>query len=305
VAIKNGRTYQLRVQIGQDLTNFLVIELPFTIEFDITRNMIGSACHSVIRIFNLSKKNRALIRFDQNSFGVFRNVVLLAGYGDQQSVVFKGNMTQAWSVREGTNFVTQIECYDGGEAFTNSKINLPVPANTVTKNVILSLIKSLNIPDLGNITIGTVGSFPKPFPKGKAISGNTAENLVRLSGKGFFIDQGVAHCLGDNECRQGVLDTIDDSVGIIGTPILEFTFVNVEMIFEPRLVLGQLVQLNSKQVDDLTPGNPFIPKRNQFNKAYKIVGITQKGMISASIAGDATTKVQLSPGTGSLTVVLP
>ena len=98
---KFGRNYFLEVKY--DDFNTVIIGLPFTIEFDITRTTLSSVNVCQIRIYNLALDTRNLLRFNAYDNTTFKYVRLRAGYGNNLATVFTGSITQAWSVREGVN----------------------------------------------------------------------------------------------------------------------------------------------------------------------------------------------------------
>lgn len=281
--VKFGRNYSLSVETQNGET--LTIELPFTIEFDITRNTLTSANVAQVRIFNLSQKNRNQIRKDVSDYGDLRLLQLKAGYGANLPIVFSGNITQAWSVREGSNFITQIECFDGGFAFANAQIDLPVPSGTAKQTVIETLAS--NLP---GVTVGVIGSFPGDLGRAQALSGNTLQLLAEQTGGAVFIDNGKVNCLKNSECLEGEIAIIDSNSGLLGTPVREQTIIHFEMLFEPRLQVGQLVQLQS-----ITGAN--------FNGFYKVISVKHRALISGAVAGDAITTVGMFYGTEELSVV--
>lgn len=268
---KFGRNYELYIQTQAG--DVLVVKLPFTIEFDITRNTLTSANVCQIRIYNLSLINRNQIRFNVSNYGQFRSVLLRAGYGTNLATIFSGNISQAWSVREGVNFITQIECYDGGFAFVNGVTNQQFPAGVPQETVIRSLASSLP-----NVKMGAIGSYPGVLSRGNTYSGNTANILSELTGGGFFVDNGKANALGTNEyiADVGSIGIINSKSGLLGTPVLEQTIVRFDMLFEPSLNAGQKIFL-----DSLTESN--------FNGQYKVTAVKHRGMISGSVAGSVIT----------------
>lgn len=300
---KFGRSYELYVQeqnsavsllsglaTPSPLTStddgFIKIALPFTIEFDIKRNILSSANVSSIRVLNLSENNRKKIFKPQYDYGSSKQVLLKAGYGTNVPVIFSGFIQEAWSVREFNNFVTQIDSYDGGFAFTNAISDTTFQSGTSISSVLSSLIG-----DLPGVSHGVIGNYPGTLSRGNAYSGATVDLLRSLSGGGFFIDNGKAHVLRDNECLDGAIQVINSQSGLLGTPKLEGgVYVVFEMLFEPRLSIGQIIQL-----DSITGAN--------FNGFYKVVGVHHKGMISDAVCGDATTTVQLLNPSNSLSVV--
>lgn len=279
---KFGRTYRLEVATQSGST--LVIEPPFTIQFDVYRNLIVSPNESTIRIFNLAANNRNQIRYDVSNYGELRPVVLKAGYINQTlATVFSGNIAQAWSVREGTDFITTISAHDGGFSFVNGKTDNTFPANTAFDTVIRTLAGQ-NLP---GTTLGAVGSYPGQLSRGNAYSGTTSDILTQLTGGGFFIDNTKVHCLNPNECVEGGIQVINSRSGLLGTPVRENLIIHFDMLFEPRLLIGQQVKLES--IGDVN-----------FNGFYKIYSLHHKGMISESVCGDAVTSVIFNYGNGAL-----
>lgn len=273
---KYNRNYILFIQ-KKDFTT-LKVTPPFTIEFDIHRNSLSSANVASIRVYNLSPNNRSQIRKDQFDFGDLRTISLMAGYGDNLSLAFQGNISQAWSVREGNNMITQIESYDGGYAYVNAITNQSFPSGTPQESIIDSLAGSLP-----GVSVGAIGSFPGEISRGNSMSGSTTDLLRDISGGAFFIDNGKAHCLKDNECLEGNIPLINSKSGLLGTPIKEQTYINFDVLFEPSLKVGQLIRLESETAE-------------HFNGTHKVLSIKHRGMISEAVCGTAITSVGLLPG---------
>lgn len=278
---KFNRKYSLSVQTNTvnpttNARDTLTIANPFTLEFDIERNVLSSSNTAILRIYNLSETNRNLLRKNVYDYGVNRALVLRAGYDTNLPIAFAGNVMQCFSVREGDNFITQIECLDGGFAFVNGISNTSFPAGTPFVTVIDSLAKQLP-----GVTVGAIGSYPGTLSRGNAYSGNTADLLSELTGGGFFIDNGKVNCLNDNECLSGRVFIINAASGLLGTPLLENNIVHFDMLYEPQLQVGQQIQLDSTTA----------PKN--FNTFYKIIGVKHRGMISEAVCGDAITTVSM------------
>jgi hypothetical protein len=282
---KIGRNYSLDIETEDGST--LTVEPPFTLEFDITRNTLTSANVCSFRILNLSLKHRNKIRFNSYDSNNFRSIAFFAGYGDNMPMCFNGNITQAWSVREGVNFVSQIESFDGGYAFVNAKADglSPFPAGTLKKTVITALASSLP-----NVSIGAIGNFPGTIDRGFSGSGNTVKLLAELTGGGFFIDNGKVFCLNRSETVDGSISVINSQTGLLGTPVREKTFLSFDMLFEPRLQAGQQIILDSTTA----PGN--------YNGVYKVVSVKHRGVISDAVCGEAITTVGLFYGENFSTV---
>lgn len=286
---KFGRNYKLFIQTQNG--DFITVTPPFTIEFDITRNILSSANVSAIRIFNLNANNRNQIRKNKNDFGAFRLIRLKAGYGDVLPTIFEGNITQAWSVREGTNFITQIESFDGGFAFANAISNVNFISGTPQRTVVETIIADMS--DSG-VTLGYVSGFTDSTSKANSYSDSSINILKEITGGRIFIDNGKAYSLQDNECLSGVVQIINSSSGLLGTPVREETQIVFDMLFEPRLKLAQKVALQSSNQEEDFQAN--------FNGEWKVVSLKHRGMISDAVCGEAITSVGLLQPLGSETL---
>lgn len=210
------------------------------------------------------------------------NIVFRAGYGTDTPIIFTGNVSQGWSMREGTNFITQLELFDGGFAFINGQTSLTVPKGTSYQSVIASLIQSL--PD---VAVGSIGNYPGTTQKAVTYSGNTIDILNQITGGAFFIDNGVGNSLGNSEYTTAVqsIPVIDASVGLLNTPQLENGIVRFDLMFEPRLNVGTIIQLKS--------GNLQEALQNNFNGQYKVTSVKHRGMISPTVCGEVVTSLEM------------
>lgn len=284
---KFGLNYALTIQgPGVDL----VIPMPFTIEFDIVRNNYASANEAKFRVYNLSDTHRNDILFDQY-VGQFLppdvpqilTVTLQAGYGvgPNWPVVFTGNIIRAYSQREGVNMITNIEAFDGGAAFGNARSDINYSAGTLQSSVIASLVADLAP---YGVSLGAISnSYAYKLAKGGAYSGNTLDLLRDLTHTNFFIDNLKANAIIPTECLVADILFIDSSFGLLNTPIVQETFIELEMLFEPRLAIGTQVNLQSSTAQT-------------YNGVHQIVSIHHHGVISGAVSGQAVSVVGLQKG---------
>ena len=285
---KFGRNYELTVQAnggGPDV----VIKPPFSIDFDVQRHRYSTATISVIRIYNLSENTRNKLRKNSVAFATRKKLTFRAGYGDELSTLLVGNVMIGSSVRVGTDFVTTLQVFDGGYAYANATV--PATAsygeNTPYKNIAVDLIKSLKDFD---VAMGSIGKLDGKTVRGASFTGSTINNLDELTDGRFFIDNGVANILNPNEVLPAPLQKINSSSGLLNTPEREETFVNIEMLFEPKILCGQKIELESST------------GRN-FSGVYQVISLRHRGMISEAVGGDCTTNLQLRNGVGDFSLV--
>lgn len=286
------RNYSLRVQTNNPTRDFLTIRPPFTLEFDITRNELTSANLSKIRIYNLSQKNRNLILKDVINTDDIRLVTLQAGYGlgDSFPVIFAGYINQCFSVREGDNFITEIDSFDGGYAFVNSQFSREFKSGTAYRSIVDDIASSLG--PFG-VSKGAIGEVEGEISRDKSYTGSPIDIISSLTNGGIFIDCNKINCIGKSECvGTPTIPVINSKSGLLGTPLREQTILHFDVLFEPTLIVGQQIKLDSR-----TAGN--------YNGFYKIISIQHKGTISEAVCGDAVTTLGVFFGTRALTPIFP
>ena len=273
------RNYVLTVQVDEYAKEYVDITFPLTLSFHIKRSVNATANTADITILNLSESTRRKVFLDNYKYMYYKGVELRAGYGDRVEtlpLIFKGNIQSAFSRRNGVNFETTINALDGGFAYMNGTSNRQFAKGTTDKQALRALVK-----DLPGITPGHLGNFNSVLSRGNSVSGNTIEFFKTYSDNHFFIDLEQMNCLLDNEVFEGNIKVIDASCGLLGSPLREEAYLTFEMIFEPRLQIGQFVE-----IDSIT--------ETIYNGTYQVVGIEHSGMISDAQSGQCKTKVSLN-----------
>lgn len=298
---KFGRNYLLTISTVDNRIdptgNPIIIKPPFTVEFDITRNILSSANVCSLRIYNLSQTHRNNIRFNFYNQGEYRRISFLAGYGSGVlPLAFSGNITQAWSAREGNNFVTTIECFDGGFAFANSITSATITAGVPQADVFAQLVGALNE---YFVTPGYIGSYPGSISRSNSYSGATTDVLRELSQGGFFVDNEKANILGNSEYVPADIVVVNSQSGLLGTPVLQDTILSFEMLFEPGILPGQQVKLESLTAPEFN-STSFDNGGVNVNGFYKVTSIKHRGTISEAVCGDAVTTLEMFYGSQAL-----
>lgn len=273
---KYNRVYELEVQFVQEDGEVLFIRLPFTLEFFVQRSVMSSSVNMCrMRVYNLSKETRNKLRFNISTYGVYRRVILKAGYGDYVAEIYRGNISQCQSQRLGTDWVTTLDCFDGGFAYVNGISSHQFPEGTTERQKIKRLIGDLPFVKEGVIS----NSFNARAERGNTVCGSTASLIKEITGDAMFIDMETVSVLKNDEYMAALnseVITIDARNGLIGTPSQELTFVTCDMIFDPRLNIGEAIYLDSLTADN-------------YNGLHKINAVTHQGTISAAVCGELIT----------------
>lgn len=283
--LKFQRSYRLEVE--DDLGDIQIIEYPLTLDFTVERNTMASANTGDFTIFNLSENTRNLIKKCIISLDDLRTINFYAGYGSEipnkpnLPLVFSGLVNSNLSTRESgsVDWMTNINAKDPGIPISGDA-GVSFGEGSFQKDNVTTLITQF----MPGIEVGRIGGLFDAQPtllRGNTYSGSAMSILRKITNDNIFIDNGKAYILAPNEClpSQGY-DTIDASTGLLGSPSYDGVFVNVNVVFEPRIVMGQYITLDSKET--------------WLNGKFKVVAYSHSGRISGSSGGECVTQISLN-----------
>ncbi|HVN66750.1 MAG TPA: hypothetical protein VMT55_00130 [Candidatus Sulfotelmatobacter sp.] len=289
--LKYERNYRLEVQdVNGD---FQVIQYPLTLDFTVTRNTMGGIQQGDFTVFNLGDNTRKLVNKNTIDFSPnnIRQIRWYAGYGPTNlPLVFEGQVLTCNSVREegSTEWQTNFACQDPGLLPTAS-VSLPVTSSLSKKESVSQLVNLMNRKAGAKVKLGLVGKIfdenPK-FLRDNSFNGNYMQILGQLtggnlSGGNYYFENQILNLLQQNEVFENDgLTTLSVDQGLLGAPYYEQTWIFANMIFEPRIKMGQLLTLKSKD-------QPWL------NGQKKVVAYEHTGTISGALAGAAKTQIQL------------
>ncbi len=288
---KFGRVYSLKVEVDTGIAGAspllpafqanknITITLPFSIEFQISRKNQSAAQTATFRIFNLAEPTRRALQKDLWRFQN-RAIQFRAGYqspaGDFMPLCFNGQVKQAISFREGVDFITEIEAFDGGLAMTLGTVAFSQSPGATASQTLTKLAALLPFQSGAPI----IGNFPTTNKRGEVLFGNTWDLILQKSNGQAVIDNGQLKALNPWEVIHGEIAVVSSETGLLGSPRRSEQTLDFEMIFEPRLTLNQQLLVESTTV-------------KQYNRLWKVIGFDHRGTISPSVGGDAITSVRL------------
>lgn len=281
---KLQRIYRLDVFTPEGLQ--ITIRPPFSIEFSITRNTLASANKASITLYNLGPSTRSRIFKDRFSITEYYRVELFAGYGNRLHRVFTGNILEAYSYRRQTEWITEIDAYDGLDAIQNGFTSQTVEADTPRADILRRLVD-----DMPNIAAGIFGTPAQgSSPRGQAFIGQTTEIIDEVTGSNYFIDQEELNVLAEDEALPGIVSQLDPSL-LLETPRRRDAYLDVVTLFEPIIQVGQIYAIESLE--------PI------YNGQYIVIGFAHNVVISNAESGQARTNLQLYFGADGIREAQP
>ena len=218
----------------------------------------------------------------------------MAGYGENLSQIFYGHIQEAMSYKEegAVEFTTQIDAYDWSFAMVNANSSwtsiAPAPVQEVINRLTSDLIASN--PTSGKLGIGSTSFFPGSYGRPKRADGNTWEILREVTNDHCFIDNGLIHCLLDDDVFIGDVTVINASTGLLSTPKKCEYKLKIDLLFEPGINVGQQVELVSAT-------------ESLYNGLYKVIGVQHSGVISGAVNGKCRTSLVLHLGEKMLNII--
>lgn len=284
--MKFDRKCELSIEVlkGKDETLNLVIPPEFTIDFEVTRANLASTQTATFKVYNLGEKTRRLIYADpqDTANNMYRAIQFKAGYEGVMPMIFNGQMKSALSQRNGVDGVTEIEAWGGAVSMASGHTSMVIAAGESAGDVLAKLARSLPLVDGTPI----IGDFNKSNPRARTIVGNTWNvicDVAKDEGGLAYIDNGQVKILKPEEAIFGDIPVITSESGLLTTPQRRGAFIEFDMLFEPRIELGQFVQLDSRF-------------NKEYNGTYKVCGFRHSGTISPVKGGKCTTSVTLYVG---------
>lgn len=292
--LKFGRNYRLKVKIGKIIEGGLLwdeefeITYPITINFQISRAQYSNVNTAHFELYNLAEDTRSKLYIDKYLTEKIIRVEFYAGYGtDTQNLplCFAGEVFDGYSDKRGNdpNIKTILTCGVGLYGRNLCMINKTFAADTKPLEIIQTLCNAASL-QLGNSDSSIISAM-EPLKKARPFVGSAIKELEKYVGENnIYIDSSMdvdkVWIIGEKDVLpQSYYLSVDDKV-IFGTPKRRDICIVIDMLFEPRLVENQAMELKSSTA-------------SYFNGLYKIIGFNHLGTISGSVGGNCQTTALL------------
>lgn len=224
------------------------------VQFEVTKSIKGALNNCKIKIYNLNNDKRRKLVKDKEDNRMRLPFLFKAGY-DRLETIFKGTVLEAFSEKQGSDFITTINSLDGGVDYLNSFTSKTV-TNNDTKNI---------LSDMPNTHHGKI-TPRKKLIRPKVLVGNSAK-LIEDSladDETYFIDEEKLYIIKDDEVLSNYIPLINVETGLLKTPTKKKQEITIQTLLNPAVKIGCLVKLESVTADWL-------------NGTYKVNTIKYKG----------------------------
>lgn len=256
----------------------IVITSPLTIKFNVQRMPFAGRCTASIDVYNIDPDTRSKLFLDWYDFENIRQVTLEAGYENGKfDLIYKGRIRICTTKKAHTDNVTHIEAISG-LGVLDSMLHTSLKEGESLVDTAGTIINELPGIQPGEVSLPDF-SFKRPV----ALVGNALAVLKTYTKDNVAIDLDRVIVIDEDEVIDGDVRVIDDETGLLGTPERQQTSLVVNCVFEPRIKVGQGLEIRSR----IAP---------EFDGQYKVWGVTHSGTIGATQGGQCITTITLWTG---------
>ena len=261
--------------VGQSGKEGLLIkDLRFS--FSIEKTLTETLNTSTVRIYNLNPTSRKLVETPNNA------VILKAGYAQDKGAltIFVGIVRRSLTVRDGVDWVTELELDDGLIAYRDSKFSTSFSPGAKGVDVLSQVAEKFGI---------AVGKLPdsiaqKIYPDGFSFVGRASDAMRKVCeylGLEWSIQNQTIQVLKKGGFRERTALVLSPDTGMIGSPQLE------AKTMSDKLAAKQGLTTNSdgvvtKRSDKLTvSGKP--PQDRLEVQGYKVESLMQPTVLPGDV----------------------
>jgi len=247
------RNYQLTIGVGSQA---VTVKPPFRVSFSVDKSVEVGLNKAKIRVWGLSPNTRLKLIKDEWSREYFP-IELKVGYDDKLELLFRGSVRQGEFSREGADFISTMDCFDGGVDVVNGFTNTVA---TTKRDVILSALGDMPNTRLGEVS--KVGDLVRP----RVMIGNSSSLIAGQleEGEEFFIDNEQLFVITRDEVRSNYAPLVTARTGLLDTPVVSKGKITFNTMLNPTLKIASLCKVESKY-------NPEV------NGVYRIEQMTYAG----------------------------
>lgn len=232
----------------------------FDVAFEVQKDLTGKPNTCDVKIWNLSADHRSELagKAAKKTTGGKPAGVLVrldAGYKDQTSRIFEGQLRHLYSRREGSDVVTFVETGDGEYYVSRSKIFKAWGPGSPVETVLRDVARAIGIGD-GNLVSAIRGAaltaYGSTFTQGTAVSGKAVKELNRLTrsvGLEWSIQDGTLQLLGTGKSLDAQAVLVSSDTGLVGSPDIDHKgVVSFKTLLIPDIFPGRKVKLQSEEI---------------------------------------------------------
>jgi hypothetical protein len=228
----------------------------FRCVFQVRRGDFQTPNSCDLRIFNLSKQTQNLIAGNE-----FTTLSISAGYPGNFGLIFQGSIKQTRKGREnGKDRFVDITAADGDEAYNFANIFYTAPAGTMPSGIQAALLAAFQSKPFNQ---QIVQGYQPNFPNNGCVRGQVFCGPVRKEARTFAKTQQCKWSIQDGKyvnipltsfVPAAQIPVVSPTTGLLDVPEQTPQGLRLKVLLNPNMKIGQLLQLQNTQVNQLRFG---------------------------------------------------
>ena len=254
---------------------------PLRIKFSITKTILRDPNLAEITLYNLSPDTEREIIQEGTQ------VVLSAGYVDNESIIFKGQVFQALRGKENsTDYFLKLICLDGDAYLNLAFVSGTITPNNTRQQIAQQILRDSSI-ELDSIIVDSlpntnfIDGSTSTNERAKVVFGDPSrylDSMSRMGNSSFYIDNNEAKFF-DPLSNEGKTEAhlISVETGLVGLPQQVDYGIEFKCLLNPNIKLGDFIKIDNKIVLQQQFNFGEIPYLLDADGIYRIIKISYSG----------------------------
>lgn len=205
-----------------------------------------------LKIYNLNESHRKQIEAKKKPA-----IELAAGYGNDLSVLYIGELRYGFSQTEGPSIATVLSSGDGEKEIQQARINVPIGPKTLPEVALRNIAKALGVGkgNLEDAIIKLRNGRAQIFGSATTLSGSAAREMTafcRSAGLEWSIQNGKLQFLEIGEALKKKAIVLSSDTGLIESPTVDSKgILSATSLLNPEIRPGVRVDMRGKHVRGL------------------------------------------------------
>jgi len=223
------------------------------VRFRVTKTLEPEPNTCDIYIYNLNEEHRRHLAMVSSGW----STEIDAGYQDNHGRIYKGQLREVSSYKEGPDWITELHSGDSEDLLATARINKSYSKGTSIEAIIKDAVSALGIA-AGNAwkaaKTGNMAEAGRQFLNGTTVSGSASKELTRVLrsiGKQWSIQDGEVQVIDAGTCLPGPTIRLDPDTGLIGSPAVGSDGVlKLRALLNHEIVPGRALQVESDEISE-------------------------------------------------------
>jgi hypothetical protein len=250
------------------------------ITFKVEKTIRPTPNQASILVYNLSPDQEAKVKNE------YTDVMLQVGYQGATRMVFGGNIKRAFTYKEETDWITEIQGADGDKDYTRATLNKTLAAGYTDADIVKAAIDAYG--QTGGTAAGTVTTSTVAHSRGRVLTGPVTQLMHRVAENAlghWSIQDGKLYLVKADSVLPDDAIVVNETTGMIGAPEISDKGIIVKCQLNPQIRINGALKLDNNDIKvksyQLYVNGPKVKAKNLVRLSpdgiYKVYKLTHEG----------------------------